>query len=44
VKAGYGTLREVMEMTAREVIQAMHYETFVNKYESAFYEVNREDR
>jgi len=40
VKAGYGSLREVKEMTAREVLQAMNYETFCNDYEAAAMERN----
>ncbi len=40
VKAGYGTLREVREMTAREVIQALNYEKFRSDYERAYMEKN----
>lgn len=43
VKAGYGTLREVEEMDARKVLQALHYEKFLNDYESAYLELNRSD-
>jgi hypothetical protein len=32
---------EVKEMDAREVIQALNYETFINEYESTFMEMNR---
>jgi len=38
VKAGYGTLKEVKEMNAREVIQALNYESFVNDYQQAYLE------
>ena len=43
VKSGYGSLREVKEMTAREVMQALHYETFLENYESSYLELNRGD-
>jgi hypothetical protein len=41
VKAGYGSLREVQEMNAREVLQALHYENFLSDYEAAYFEVNK---
>jgi len=41
VKAGYGSLREVKGMDVREVIQALHYETFSGEYQAAFMEANR---
>lgn len=34
VKSGYGNLKEVKEMNAREVLQAIHYETFLANLES----------
>lgn len=30
-------------MNAREVLQALHYESFVNEYESALWELNKND-
>jgi hypothetical protein len=43
VKAGYApTVREAAQMTAREVLQALHYEKFISDYEAAFVEINRE--
>lgn len=36
MKAGYGNLKEVKEMTAREVLQALYYEDFVSNYERAY--------
>lgn len=41
VKAGYGTIREVKEMDAREVLQAIHYEAFCDHYETAYMEMNK---
>lgn len=41
VKVGYGSLKEVKEMTAREVLQALNYEKFLNDYESAYVEANK---
>jgi hypothetical protein len=41
VKAGYGTLREVEEMNARTVLQALYYESFISDYESAYMEMNK---
>jgi hypothetical protein len=41
VKAGYGSLKEVKEMTAREVLQALNYEVFLSDYERAYFELNR---
>lgn len=44
VKSGYAaSLREAKEMDVREVIQALHYETFLADYEKAFIEMNRSD-
>ena len=40
VKAGYGSLGEVKQMTAREVLQALNYEDFLADYESAYLELN----
>ncbi len=42
VKAGYGSLAEVKEMDAREVLQAIHYENFQADYENAYLEINKE--
>jgi hypothetical protein len=41
VKLGFGTLNEVKEMNAREVLQTLNYEKFLNDYEVAFCEVNK---
>jgi len=41
VKSGYGSLKEVQEMTARTVIQALNYESFLSDYEAAFMEKNK---
>lgn len=41
VKAGYGSLREVMEFNAIIVLQALYYEKFVSDYERAYLEVNK---
>jgi len=41
VKAGYGSLKEVKEMGAREVLQALHYERFLDEYENAYVEMNK---
>lgn len=41
MKAGYGTLKEVEDMDARTVLQALHYEKFISDYESAYVELNR---
>jgi hypothetical protein len=42
VKAGYGTLYHIREeMDAREVIQALNYEIFLNEYEDMFLELNK---
>ncbi|AFC22578.1 hypothetical protein phi1422_0058 [Bdellovibrio phage phi1422] len=43
VKAGFGTLAEVRDpnkVTARDLIQIIHYENFLNDYESACYYLN----
>lgn len=44
VKSGYGSFEEVSRMSAREVIQAVHYENFISDYESSYMEINREHR
>lgn len=41
VKAGYGSLREVEEMDARRVLQALNYESFLADYEAAYVEMNK---
>ena len=45
-KAGYagGDPERVLKMRADIVLAAVQYEGFVNDYESAFIELNREDR
>jgi hypothetical protein len=40
-KAGYGSLKEMEEMDARAVIQALGYETFTSDYEAAYMELNK---
>lgn len=40
-KAGYGTLKEVRELDARTVLQALNYEKFCGDYEAAFVELNK---
>jgi hypothetical protein len=40
VKAGYGSISQVKEMTAREVIQALNYESFLGDFEKAYLELN----
>jgi hypothetical protein len=40
VKSGYGTLKEVKEMTAREVLQALAYEKFLSDYEEEYFNLN----
>lgn len=44
-KEGYGpTPRDIEEkMNAREVIQALYYESFLSDYEQAFVQVNKEE-
>lgn len=42
VKAGYGSLKEVKEMTTREVLQALNYEKFISEYESTTLQLNKE--
>jgi len=41
VKAGYGSLPEVKEMNAREVLQALNLEKFQSDYEGAYMELNK---
>lgn len=40
---GYGTLAEVKQLTAREVLQAIAYDEFLSDYEAAYVEMNRND-
>lgn len=40
-KAGYGTVAEIKEWNAREVLQAIHYEEFQADYENTYVEMNR---
>lgn len=42
-KAGYGSLNELKEWSAREVLQALNYEKFLGDYESSFLELNKHD-
>jgi len=42
-KAGYGSVNEIAEWDAKTVLQALNYENFVNDYELAYYELNKED-
>jgi len=41
VKLGYGSLKEVKELDARTVLQALYYEDFCDNYVKAFYEANK---
>jgi len=43
VRLGYGPLNEVREMGARSVLQALHYDDFLNAYEAAYMELNRDN-
>jgi len=40
-KVGYGSVNEIKEWNAREVIQALYYEKFVSDYEAAYLEINK---
>lgn len=43
VKAGYASsLKEAKEMTAREVLQALHFEAFNDDYQLAYIELNKD--
>ncbi len=43
VKAGYAkSLEEAKQMSARDVIQAIHYESFIQDYDHAIAEMNQE--
>lgn len=45
MEAGYGSLAEVRELTAREVLQALNYLEFRADYEAKYLELNaRADR
>jgi len=41
VKCGYGSLSEVKEMNAEEVLQALFYESFCSDYQSAYLEASK---
>jgi hypothetical protein len=43
-KAGYGTVREILDMEADLVLSVVGYEDFLTKYEKAFIELNRGDK
>lgn len=45
-KAGYagGDPERVLKMRADLVLAALQYESFINDYERAYVEINREDR
>lgn len=39
---GYAkSIQEARELTAREVLQAFHYDKFCNNYEAAYMELNK---
>lgn len=41
-KAGYAaSINEAAELDARTVIQALHYEEFLDRYERAYIELNK---
>lgn len=41
VKAGYGNIEVVKNMSSREVLQALAYEKFVGDYQDAYMELNK---
>jgi hypothetical protein len=41
VKEGFGSLAEVRQMDAREVLQAMNYVKFNSEFEDAYLEMSR---
>lgn len=41
VKAGYGSMEDVKNMNAREVLQALYYEKFLSDYEAAYMELHK---
>jgi hypothetical protein len=41
-KSGYGSLVEVEEWDARRVLQALSYEAFIEDYENAYMELQRD--
>lgn len=41
MKLGYGSLNQVKEMNAREVIQALNYDRFLSDYEGAYLEMHK---
>lgn len=41
VHLGYGTLSDVRKMNAREVLQAIYYDSYLNDYENAYLELNK---
>lgn len=43
VKAGYGSFGEVKKMSAREVVQALHYEGFISDYEQEYLRINENE-
>ena len=40
---GYGNFKEVRELNARIVLQALSYESFMVDYERAYMELNKDD-
>ena len=42
-KAGYGSVNEVMDWTAKKVITAVEYEDFLGRFEDSFMEINKGD-
>lgn len=43
VKLGYGDLKGVEEMNSREVLQALHYESFCDDYEAEHFRLNQKE-
>lgn len=41
-KAGYGTVEQILQLDALQVMTLIHYETFVNEYEEEFVQLNKE--
>lgn len=41
-KAGYGSITEIEQWTAKKVLTALAYEAFCSDYEDAYLELNRD--
>ena len=40
VRYGYGSLKEVREFDAREVLRILQYENFISDYQEAYLQLN----